>query len=199
MVICVLFNGVIAAVPIGKSMPLVQTIDRTIRGEVTAEDGQPLPGVNVVVKGTVKGVVTDKDGNYVINIPEEETTLVFSFIGFISQEVMVNNRSVIDIILESDVKVLQEVVVVGYGTASRANITQSIGSVKGETLNERPTAINVLQGMAGKVAGVNVMTNSGKPGGAPAVRIRGTGTISGSSVPLYVYTLSMVSLAQTQP
>ena len=186
LLICLLFNGVIMAVPISEPLIFVDIVDRIITGKVTSESGEALPGVSIVVKGTTQGTVTDLEGSYSLTIPDEEVTLIFSSIGYISLEVPVENRAVININLAEDVQSLQEVVVVGYGTMNRENISSSISSVKGEEILQRPTAINIAQGLAGKVAGVNVMTNSGKPGGAPAIKIRGVGSINTSSSPLYV-------------
>lgn len=186
MAICLLCNGVIVAVPIPGSTTLASTVDRTVTGVVTSEDGAALPGVTVILKGTSTGTITDGAGIYSITVPDDGGTLIFSFIGFTKKEIPVNGRSAIDVTLSEDTESLDEVVVVGYGSVNRANITTAISSVKAEELTERPTAINIAQGLAGKVAGVNVMTNSGKPGGAPAIRIRGVGSINTSSSPLYV-------------
>ena len=186
LLICLFFNNVIGAVPGTESMPLASTLDRTVTGTITSENGEALPGVNILVKGSTVGTVTNLEGNYSITIPDQKTTLIFSSIGYITLEVLVNGRSVVDVVLVEDVQSLEEVIVVGYGTLDRAKVTTSISSVKGEEILERPTAINITQGLAGKVAGVNVMTNSGKPGGAPAIRIRGAGSINTSIDPLYV-------------
>ncbi|MEX2595256.1 MAG: TonB-dependent receptor [Anditalea sp.] len=174
------------AVPILDPMTFANIVDRTITGKVTSESGEALPGVSIVVKGTTQGTITDLQGNYSMIVPDQEVTLIFSSIGYTSLEVPVNNRAVINIALAEDVQSLQEVIVVGYGTMNRENISTAISSVKGEEILQRPTAINIAQGLAGKVAGVNVMTNSGKPGGAPAIKIRGVGSINTSSSPLYV-------------
>ncbi len=184
--ICMLFNGIIMAVPSTNSITAASAVDRTITGTITTEDGEVLPGVNILVKGTTLGTVTNVQGNYSINIPDQGGILIISSIGYISVEIPVNNRSVVDVALVEDVKALEEVVVVGYGTINRANITTAVSTVKGEEILERPTAINIAQGLAGKVAGVNIMTNSGKPGGAPAIKIRGVGSINTSSSPLFV-------------
>lgn len=186
LLMCLLFNGVVMAVPMPEPLAFANIVDRTITGKVTSESGEALPGVSIVVMGTTQGTITDLEGNYSLVIPDQEVTLVFSSIGYISLEVPVNNRAVIHINLVEDVQSLQEVVVVGYGTMNRENLSTAISSVKGEEILQRPTAINIAQGLAGRVAGVNVMTNSGKPGGAPAIKIRGVGSINTSSSPLYV-------------
>lgn len=159
--------------------------DIKVKGKVTDEQGNALAGVTVKVEGAVNGVLTDVNGAYEITAPESGA-LVFSFIGFTAQKIAVNGKATINVqLLAADTR-LGEVVVVGYGTASRANVTTAIGSVKGDVLTERPTSINLVQGLAGKVAGVSVMTNSGKPGGNPSIKIRGVGSINTSSNPLYV-------------
>ncbi|HYH55328.1 MAG TPA: TonB-dependent receptor plug domain-containing protein, partial [Anseongella sp.] len=125
------------------------------------------------------------EGAYMIRAAENDV-LVFSFLGYETKEVAVGSQRVIDVSLNLENSQLEEVVVVGYGTESRANVTTAIGSVRGEELTERPTSINLVQGLAGKVAGVSVMSNSGKPGGNPSIKIRGVGSINTSSNPLYV-------------
>jgi TonB-linked SusC/RagA family outer membrane protein len=160
--------------------------DRIVRGKVTnPEDGTGLPGVSVFVKGTSKGTVTDQNGSYQIQVTPQENTLAFSFIGYITQEVTIDNREVVEIALQVDTKQLSEVVVVGYGTNDRRLMTESVGVVKSDAIKDLPVSgvDGVLQG---QVAGVQVLQNSGTPGGGMSVRIRGTTSISGSGQPLYV-------------
>ncbi len=159
--------------------------DLNIRGKITDGAGASLPGVNVTVKGTQKGAVSDGDGNYQLNGVPAKATLVFSFIGYLRQEIDVNNRSVIDVGLEADVKALNEVVVVGYGTQRKIETTGSIASVKASDLVQTPVA-NVAQGLQARVSGIQINQNSGAPGGNVSVRIRGTNSINGASEPLYV-------------
>lgn len=159
--------------------------DLTIRGKITDSSGGTLPGVNVTVKGTQKGVVSDGEGKYQLNGVPTNATLVFSFIGYLKQELEVNNRSVIDVVLEADVKALNEVVVVGYGTQRKIETTGSIASVKSSDLVQTPVA-NVAQGLQARVSGIQINQNSGSPGGNVSVRIRGTNSINGTSEPLYV-------------
>lgn len=156
-----------------------------VNGRVTDEDNAPLPGVNVLIKNSMIGTVTDTDGNYSIAAPTADAVLVFSFIGYVTMEVPVNGRSKIDVQLQPDVQTLSEVVVVGYGTQKKSDLTGSVGQVSSEELLERPIT-NVLQGLQGRVAGVNVYLNSGSPTASPRVLIRGLGTINSSSSPLYV-------------
>lgn len=162
------------------------SIDKTVKGKITDKSsGDGLPGVNVVVKGTSTGTSTDADGNYTITVPSSGGTLVFSFVGFITQEVAVGSRSVVDVAIESDSKALSEVVVIGYGTAKKSDLTGSVGSVKEAELRERPTP-SLNQALQGRVSGVQVNVNSGRPGGRANVRIRGFSSINSSNNPLYV-------------
>ena len=160
--------------------------DRIVRGKVTTpEDGSGLPGVSVFVKGTSKGAVTDQEGKYQIQVTPQENLLLFSFIGYIAQEVSIENREVINVVLQIDTKQLSEVVVVGYSTNDKRLLTESVGIVKSETIKDLPVAgiDGVLQG---QTAGVQVLQNSGTPGGAMSVRVRGTSSISGSGQPIIV-------------
>jgi TonB-linked SusC/RagA family outer membrane protein len=160
--------------------------DKTIQGKITDKaNGDGLPGVNIILRGTSVGTTTDGAGNYSISVPESGAVLVFSFVGYIGQEVEVGNRSTLNITLESDIKALSEVVVIGYGTAKKSDLTGSVGSVKEEQLKERP-APSLNQALQGKVSGVQVNINSGRPGGRSNVRIRGFSSINSSNNPLYV-------------
>ncbi|MBT1707593.1 TonB-dependent receptor [Fulvivirgaceae bacterium PWU5] len=160
--------------------------ERTIRGKITnAEDGSPLPGVSVVVQGTNRGTVTDVEGQYRLPVADGDAVLVFSFIGMLSQEQTIGNRETIDVQLSPDSKQLSEVVVVGYGTEQQKLITGSIGVVKSDAIKDLP--VSTVDGMLqGQAAGVQVLQNSGTPGGGMSVRVRGTTSISGSGQPLYV-------------
>lgn len=150
---------------------------------VSETDQQSLPGVNVLMKGTTVGTVTDLDGNYRLDTTGEDT-ITFSYIGFVSQEVPVNGRSVINISLAEDIETLSEVVVVGYGTQQKRDLTGAVSSLRGEDLTSVP-APSPMQAMQGKVAGVQITSSSGAPGAAPLVRIRGVGTLNDAS-PLFV-------------
>ncbi|WP_416866941.1 MAG: SusC/RagA family TonB-linked outer membrane protein [Imperialibacter sp.] len=169
------------------SSPSLEVIieDVIITGKVTSEEGEALPGVNIIVKGTNIGTVTDIDGNYSLKSPEGSTTLIFSFIGYASQEVPVNGRSVINIMLTSDIAQLSEIVVVGYGEMERKDVTGSISSVGSDEIKDLG-ATRVDQALLGKAAGVQVMPVSGEPGAPPQIRIRGVGSISAAGDPLYV-------------
>ncbi|HMQ00608.1 MAG TPA: SusC/RagA family TonB-linked outer membrane protein, partial [Cyclobacteriaceae bacterium] len=160
--------------------------ERTISGRITAaEDGSTLPGVNVLLKGTGTGTVTDVNGTYRISIPQSGGTLVFSFIGLITQEVEVGSRSTVDVIMESDIKQLSEVIVTGYGTQEKRSISGAISSVKGSVIENMPLQ-SFDRALQGRAAGVLVQSNTGIPGGAVNVRIRGTGSITAGNDPLYI-------------
>ncbi len=157
-----------------------------VSGRVTAaEDNSPLPGVSVVVKGSTTGTVTDSDGRYKLNAPGPESVLVFSFVGYLSQEVAVGNRTSIDIGLAADVKALSEVVVVGYGTQKKSQTTGAISSVSAKEITELPIT-NARQALQGRAAGVDVIQAGSRPGGGVTVRIRGRRSINASNDPLYV-------------
>ena len=151
----------------------------------TATDQQGLPGVNVLVKGTTQGTVTDVEGNYSINAPNANDTLVFSSIGYILQEAPLNGRTTLNITLQEDVQSLDEIVVIGYGTQKRSDLTGAVGSVNVEQLQERPAA-SLNQAISGRIPGVQVNVNSGRPGGRTNVRIRGFSSINSTNNPLYV-------------
>ena len=162
----------------------VQFIAIDITGTVTDAKG-PVPGVNVKLKGTTTGTTTDVNGKYKLTVPDGNGTLVFSFVGYTPQEQPINNRTAIDVLLVEAPKALSEVVVVGYGTQRRVDLTGSVGSVSSKTLQERPQT-NLEQELAGRIAGVNVSSNSGEPGGDTRIRIRGYSSINSSTDPLYV-------------
>ncbi len=156
---------------------------RTVSGRVTDDVGESLPGVNVVVKGTTQGTTTDFDGNYRVSV-DEGTVLVFSFVGFETQEVAVGSRTVIDLSM-GGLTELQEIIVVAYGEQTKQSITGSIAQLSGEEIVKVP-ASNVVQGLVGRVSGVQVINQNGQPGAAPSVRFRGIGSINASNEPLYV-------------
>ncbi|WP_226332637.1 SusC/RagA family TonB-linked outer membrane protein [Echinicola marina] len=145
---------------------------------ISGEDEQPIPGVTVLVKGTANGTVTDLDGNYSISVPDASTSeLSFSFVGYITKSVAINNQSQINITLEPDVAQLDEVVVVGYGETKKKDLTGSVVSMGSESIKET-NKVNAFQAMQGQVAGVNIQAADNKPGGGFNVRIRGSNTIN---------------------
>ena len=162
--------------------------EQTVSGTVTdSETGEALPGVNVLAKGTSTGTVTDVEGNYRLTVADGVTTLVFSSIGYVSQEVEINERTTINLALLPNIQSLQEVVVVGYGTQAKKDITSSIASVSGEQLAKVPVA-RLDQALQGQIPGVVVTSNDGTPGGDVSIRVRGYGTAAagGDNAPLYV-------------
>lgn len=138
-----------------------------------------------MIKGTTRGVMTDPNGTYKIVVSDPKSVLVFSAIGYVTQEITVGNQSVININLKPDNKYLDEIVVIGYGTQKKSDLTGSVSSVKSEQLLERP-ATSLNQALSGRMAGVQVSTNSGRPGGRTTVRVRGFSSINSSNNPLYV-------------
>lgn len=156
-----------------------------ITGKVTANDSPDgLPGVNVMVKGTSYGTVTDINGNYIIEIEDVNSILIFSSVGYLSEEVQVSNRSEINIELSSDVTALDEIVVVGYGTQRKRDLTGSVARVDPKEMANLPN-VNLVQNLRGTVAGVNVIDN-GRPGADGTILIRGQTSISASNAPLII-------------
>ncbi|MBY5951498.1 TonB-dependent receptor [Algoriphagus marincola] len=165
----------------------VMAQNKTITGRVTSP-GEPegLIGVNVLVKGTTIGVVTDLDGRYTLLAPESATTLVFSYIGYRSVEEQIGNRSEINVVMEEDSQNLEEVIITAYGgTVDKGNFTGSAVALKGDQIANRPIN-NVVNAIEGQAPGVITTSASGQPGSTPAVRIRGIGSVNSSSSPLYV-------------
>lgn len=157
----------------------------TVTGKVlSGEDNTGLPGVNIIVQGTSIGTVSDLNGNYSLEVPGQSSVLVFSSVGYVTEEVSVGGRTVIDITLNPDITALSEVVVIGYGTQKRTSVTGAVSSVDSKQITDLAVP-GVDAALQGRVPGVNVTTN-GSPGANPIVRIRGIGSITGSSDPLYV-------------
>ncbi len=159
----------------------VRTVTGTVR---TSDTRETLPGTTVRVKDGSTGTVTDIDGKYSIQVKTGKAVLIFSFVGYSPQEVEINTEKTIDVVLEPSKISLQEVVVVGYGTMRKSDLTGSVGTVKSDDIM-KITAIDPVQSLQGKVSGVQVMSTSGTPGEVPVVRIRGVGTFNNSS-PIYV-------------
>ncbi|NIJ51685.1 TonB-linked SusC/RagA family outer membrane protein [Dyadobacter arcticus] len=164
---------------------MISHAQNVVKGKIKDEQGQPLPGVSVVVKGTTAGTVTDNEGVYSVNA-EKSSTLVFSFIGYLTQELEVGNRNVLDIALVSDTKALSEVIVVGYGTAKKATLTGSVAAVKGTELEKAPAA-NLSNTLGGRLPGISAVQASGEPGNdGSAIRIRGTNSLGNSNALIVV-------------
>ncbi len=158
--------------------------DAEIRGRVTNTMGEPLEGVSVTVKGTTAGTTTNSEGQFTIDAPAN-STLVISFVGFTTQEVVAGSGELNIQLIESGLSELEDIVVVGYGTRRKSDLTGAVGTVRSESLSERPAA-SLNQNLSGRVTGVNVSSNSGRPGGRANIRIRGNTSISVSNDPLYV-------------
>ncbi|MEO6231028.1 MAG: SusC/RagA family TonB-linked outer membrane protein [Ferruginibacter sp.] len=157
--------------------------DVRVSGKVTSSSGDPIPGVTVRVKGAAAGTSTSTDGTYALTVPDG-ATLQFSSVGYLSQELAVDNRTVIDVVLQQEAKEIEQVIVVGYGTSRKKDLTGSVSSIKGADIAKQPVQ-TATQAIQGKVAGVQVIS-SGEPNSLPTVRVRGTGTMLGGANPLYV-------------
>jgi len=158
----------------------------TVSGSIVdAQNRETLPGVNITVKGTTTGTTSDFDGKYRIEVTTADPILIFSFVGYVTQEVPLMGRTSLNISLEQEFKRLDEVIVIGYGSESKRLLTGSIGAISTEGINERPiqSIDNILQG---QTAGVQITQNSGTPGAAMTVRIRGNSSINAGNQPLYV-------------
>jgi TonB-dependent starch-binding outer membrane protein SusC len=158
-----------------------------ITGRVTDEKEEPLPGVNVLLKGTTNGTVTDANGRYTLSVPEgsSSTILVFSFIGYLTEEIGINGRTEVNIALTPDIKSLEEVVVVGYGEVKKRDITGSVATISPKDFEKQPI-VRVEDALQGRTAGVMIQRSNGAPGAGAKIRIRGASTITGSSQPLVV-------------
>ncbi|WP_228527885.1 SusC/RagA family TonB-linked outer membrane protein [Pararhodonellum marinum] len=157
----------------------------SISGTVTEQNGEPIIGVTVQLRGTGVGTVTDLEGRYTLEVSGSDPVLVFRSMGFKTQEVPLENWSILNVTMESDLASLDEVVVIGYGSQKRSDLTGSVSSVKAEQLTAFP-AINVVQALQGRAAGVQIQANNGEPGASFKVRIRGGTSINASSDPIFV-------------
>jgi TonB-dependent starch-binding outer membrane protein SusC len=161
----------------GSEQGHINLVAMQVKGKVTDEQGNGLPGVSVLLKGTTTGTATDVNGAYALNVPDGTGTLVFSFIGFLPQEVAITNQTTIDVKLLTDVKSLTEVVVVGYGEQKKVTLTGAVSTVKGAELQKSP-AVNLSNSIAGRMSGVIAMNSSGEPGyDGSSIRIRGSNTL----------------------
>lgn len=164
--------------------PVAAQQGRTVKGVISDTSGEPIIGANVTVKGTTIGTVTNFDGEYSLEVPAN-TILSVSYIGYVSKDVQTGNQSTVNVTLAEDTQALDEVVVVGYGTQRKSDVTGSISVTAAEDIL-KTSSFNALSGLKGKASGVNIFSNSGQPGGPTRVMIRGIGTINSSSNPLYV-------------
>ena len=156
-----------------------------ITGQIADENGTPLPGASVLEKGTTNGTTTDADGRFRLSVMDENSVLVISFIGYTTQEIRVGNQTQFNISLQPDLRTLNEVVVVGYGTMKKSDLTGAVTSVKGDELTAYP-ALDPVQSLQGRAAGVQIMATNGAPGSDMKIRIRGGTSINASSDPIFV-------------
>lgn len=160
--------------------------DRTVTGRVTGtDDGLPLPQVTVLLKGTTTGTPTDSDGNYRLSVPQGGGTLVFRYLGYVTQEIDVQNQSIINVQLAPDTQSLGEVVVTGYGTQTKERASISSTTITAEKISARPNA-SIVQTLSGQIPGLNITTTSGQPGGNSTINLRGVGSINGDTEPLFI-------------
>ncbi len=174
--------------------------ERIVTGTVTdAATGEPLPGVNILIEGTLQGVITDASGKYSINVEDQNLILIFSYIGFITEKVPISGQSIIDVTLSADITQLEEVVVIGYGSARKSDLTGSAEVVGNKDFNKGLSSLSPEKLIQGKVAGLLVINNSGAPGGEMTMRIRGTGSVRSGNQPLFVVDGVPLDGRDTQP
>ena len=171
-------------IPVENPATIKAVAEISVKGKVLDSKGEGLPGVSIVVRGTNKGVITDFAGNYQLSVDNEEAILLFSFVGFKSQEIPVGNKTTIDIVLVENVNALDELVVIGYGEQSRKDLVGSVGVLSRKNFGDVGVS-NTSQLLQGKIAGVQVINNSGVPGSGAQIVVRGTGSFTSAS-PLYV-------------
>jgi TonB-linked SusC/RagA family outer membrane protein len=179
-----LFSGAIA--PLAPQAAYAQVAGaHAVTGRITSDNGEGIPGVTVVVKGTTTGATTDVNGNYTVSVPDDNSVLVFSSVGYARQEIAVGKRTNVSQSLVPETQALNEVQVVGYGTQKKSQVTGAISSVSDEQLRDVPVA-NIGQALQGRAAGITVSSTGTSPGQAPTIRIRGNRSLSGSNDPLLV-------------
>ena len=179
-----LTSSMVPAVALAQA-PVSTAGPHVVTGKITSDDGEALPGVTVVVKGTTTGANTDVSGNYSLTVPNDNTILVFSSVGFTRKEVVVGKRTNLSQSLTPETQALNEVQIVGYGTQKKSQVTGAISTVSDEQLHDVPVA-NVGQALQGRAAGITVSSNGTAPGQSPTIRIRGNRSLSGSNDPLLV-------------
>jgi len=150
----------------------------SITGKVIDESGVPMPGVNVMEKSTTNGTATDIDGKSTLEV-QDSATVVFSFIGYVKQEIPINGQTTIDVTIQPDFTTLDEVVVVGYGTQKRSDVTGAVASLDPKVLKDRPIT-NIEEALQGQVTGLNISSTGGQPGAATKMNIRGISSVRGS-------------------
>ncbi len=180
-------NTTVALPDLSESFVSLPPLEIVVKGRVTDEKGEGLPGVSILVKGTQQGTVTNEAGDYTISVAGKESVLIFSFVGYIGREVLVGSQSAIHVSLKVDEKALEEVLVVGYGTQSRETITTSVSKLDNRVLENVPYA-NAASALQGTLSGVRVQTTTGQPGAAPRVIVRGGTSINNpnGATPLFI-------------
>nr|WP_295934933.1 TonB-dependent receptor [uncultured Dyadobacter sp.] len=181
------FTDKTAATSPGTRIGAYRLPDIRVQGRVTDERGDGLPGVSVLLKDTQRGTTSDENGNFLLEVPDSRAILVFSFVGYLPQEMQVGNRTKLDVALKVDTKALEEVVVVGYGTQRKSDITGAIASVNEQSLRDVPVT-NLSEALQGRAAGIDIQKNGGnsKPGSPPVIRIRGNRSLGAGNDPLFV-------------
>jgi len=182
--ICLSVDFPLKATPVKSDLPGTGLQELTITGTVVDQDGKPLPGVNITVPGTTIGTVTDISGNFRISVPDGTDALEFSYVGYLKQTVNLDNRTELQVVLNEDVMGFEEVVVIGYGSVNKEDLTGAVAVVDAEEIRQMKVD-NVTQALSGRTPGVTVTSNSGSPGKLPTIRIRGVGSINNAQ-PLYV-------------
>ena len=175
------FSALLAVLSIG----IAHAQGKSVSGTVLDGTGMSVIGASVMVKGTGNGTITDMDGKFVLSNVPEDATLEISFVGYKSQHLSVKGKTTFNVTLEEDTEMLDEVVVVGYGTVKKANVVGSIAKVNAEAIEDRPVT-RVEQALQGQMAGVSVRSTSGAPGSDITINVRGAASINGESTPLYV-------------
>lgn len=162
-----------------------QNSSHKVSGTVQTSDGEPAIGVQILEKGTTNGTISSIDGSYTLTVKNKNTVLVFSYIGMATEEINVAGRTAIDVTLKDKIVEMDDVIVIGYGTTKKSDLTGSVASIKAEMLENKPVA-SFDNALRGQIAGVSVTQNDGQPGGGASIRIRGTSSINGTNEPLYV-------------
>jgi TonB-linked SusC/RagA family outer membrane protein len=178
-------RGILSLLLFGFAISFACAQGKTIKGKVTSQAEGPLPGVNIVLQGTTTGTMTDAGGNYTINVPDAQAVLVFSFISYTTQSVTVGNQTTIDVVLAPATNALNEVVVTGYGTQKKREVTSSITSVKSDDFN-KGSVNNPVELIQGKVSGLSISKAGGDPNGGFDIRLRGMSTIGANLGPLVI-------------
>ncbi|MCQ2246150.1 MAG: TonB-dependent receptor [Bacteroidaceae bacterium] len=167
------------------SMLCLVSFAQSVKGVITDNTGEPVIGANVLVKGTTNGTITDFDGNYTVSGVKNSDVLVISYIGYLTQEIKINGQKEINVVLKEDSKTLDDVVVIGYGTVRKKDLTGSVATVSSEKLTAVPVA-SATEALTGKMAGVQITTTEGSPDAEMKIRVRGGGSITGDNTPLFI-------------